>query len=319
MPGPNDPNDQSYAKRGWQFVDGQWFPPDFEGGGFGGQKADRDRNQGGRPTNSGVASDRRPGGSGTDWGGYNPPQSNYHGARAPAPGPVKTSLPPLASNAQPNVKPKTSYEDQARALQQSMIDQLHGIENGTVQTGAQKLLAQQYQNARNAQASTGANVRNQGAGSVAQQTALGQQDLNAGQVGDTQIARITESNRAREMISQLYGSMNGQDSDLAGQLASIQNANNLLTGKEDMSLFGDNLRRVLNQNTIARDRASTNLGLDLDKQAVGAEANRKLAEGGAASLEMLLKMYDDGDEEKHGTAPLGVAGNDKSAIDAAYG
>lgn len=286
MPGRFDANDQSYAKKGWTFVNGAWQSPELDGQSNASTHADSNRNHKAEEQHLGAWNKAT-----QSFGGLNAEGSGMgvgtpgHNATNPA---VNNSY---GGTQNTNISAPTGYQDQARALQQSLLDQLHGVASGSVDTAAEKMLRQQYGNAMANNSGQSTNVRNADAAAVARSTRNTNSQLQGQQVGDAHSLQMQQAAQANAMMAQLYGQMNGQQGDYAALQGMQGNVNDLLNNTRGMNGFGNSMNQSIGNRQFATDQANTQLGIYGNTTAMNNANNSTMLQGGAAGLGALAQMY----------------------------
>ena len=119
--------------------------------------------------------------------------------------------------------PSYSYasgnQDQARAQQMQVIQDLQRQAAGDPNSLAQQQLSQGYGAAQAQQSSLGSTMRGQSAGAAARSTMAGQQGIQRGYAGDQQMLQAQEQQAAQAMLAQLLAQQQGQDITQATDMA----------------------------------------------------------------------------------------------------
>ncbi len=178
----------------------------------------------------------------------------------------------------PAIGAQTALQDQVRAKQQALIDQLHGIATGAIKSPAMQAFEQQVTAAQSANMGVSGSLRDVGPGGQAQ---IAQQ--NAGKIqgrGIEQgaILQAQQKQAAEQALAQLYQDQRQGDLGQAGINANAQLGNQSLDDLLGMNTDARNLNTSV-QNTNRRFNSASNLlgisnsGLDNgDKLAMGVGA-----------------------------------------------
>jgi hypothetical protein len=176
-----------------------------------------------------------------------------------------------------NIFAPSTYQDQARARQQALIDQLHGIASGSIKSPAQQLFEQQVGQAQNQAVGTAASLRDVGPG--------GQQQI-AGQNQGTQLQ--TEQRAAAEQaLAGLYGQQRQGDLGLAQTQAEGLLGNNALNDNYNSAAIARLLGIDLADTDRQQSRARADLGFDVDQQAQQARLLQGLAGAGGTAFDYI--------------------------------
>lgn len=182
-----------------------------------------------------------------------------------------------------------NYQAQARARQQALIDQLHGIATGQLKSPAQDIYEQQVQQAQNQNTSQSSDLRDVGAGG---QMHIAQQNANTmslqGMAGGARL-QAQQQQQAESALAQLYEHQ--RQGDLAGARIGAEGTlgNNNLNDSRNTSaidrLLGVNIADTNRQGEFAR----ADLGYDTEQQAQNGQTGRMVAEGAGTLFDYLGK------------------------------
>lgn len=111
----------------------------------------------------------------------------------------------------PGVDFQTGNQDQARLRQQQVIQDLQRAALGDPNSRAQQGLRDAYGSATSQQSSLGSTMRGQSAGAAQRSIAAGQQGIQRGFAGDSQMLQIQEQQAAQQMLAQLLAQQQAQD------------------------------------------------------------------------------------------------------------
>lgn len=122
----------------------------------------------------------------------------------------------------PGVDFQTANQDQARTRQQQVIQDLQRAAMGDPNSRAQQGLRDAYGSATSQQSSLGSTMRGQSAGAAQRSIAAGQQGIQRGYAGDSQMLQLQEQQAAQAMLAQLLSQQQGQDITQAQGMANAQ-------------------------------------------------------------------------------------------------
>lgn len=189
----------------------------------------------------------------------------------------------------PGIFAPTSFQDAARAQQQALIDQLHGIASGKTYTPADIALLNSYNTAKAGAGSVTGNFRDVGAGAAARVASNQSAQLGNQQQVDAGVLKAQEQNQANALLAQLYNQQRGQDLQQAGQNANAQLGNSGLDDQANMAntllQMGIDVRNTNQANSYARAL------LGLDQQGAAIDANK--VQSGVNSAATLLGYLKD--------------------------
>lgn len=205
------------------------------------------------------------------WGGASP----SGGAAAPTPdywsqfylnGPASVQMPQF----------QTANQDQARAQQQQVIQDLQRQAMGDPNSRAQQQLRQGYGAAQAQQASLGSTMRGQSAGAAMRGVQAGQQGIQRGLAGDQQMLQLQEQQAAQQMLAQLLAQQQGQDITQAQGTANAALGAQSLDEAMRQFYAQQGSRYNVEQGQIQGERGRAQLGFDLE----GADITNRLIRQG---------------------------------------
>ncbi len=161
---------------------------------------------------------------------------------------------------------QTSNQDQARAQQQQVIQDLQRQAMGDPNSRAQQQLQQGYGQAQAQQASLGSTMRGQSAGASMRGIQAGQQGIQRGLAGDQQMLQLQEQQAAQQMLAQLLAQQQGQDISQAQGTASTTLGGNEMNQAMQQFYSQQGLNAGLNREQTDWERVLAQYGFDLENQ-----------------------------------------------------
>jgi hypothetical protein len=161
----------------------------------------------------------------------------------------------------------STYQDQARARQQELIDQLHGVASGQTTTQAQQLFQQQVQQAQNNALSAASDLRDVGPGGQAQ---IARQNQDRIAMKGTQSAAMLKEQQQRaamDALTKLYEAQRNGDLNQADIDASNTLGNRALDDLLGTNTAGNRYNMALGETGIANAYTDANLGYGLEDSA----------------------------------------------------
>lgn len=171
---------------------------------------------------------------------------------------------------------QTANQDQARAQQQQVIQDLQRQAMGDPNSRAQQQLQQGYGQAQAQQASLGSTMRGQSAGASMRGIQAGQQDIQRGLAGDQQMLQLQEQQAAQQMLAQLLAQQQGQDITQAQGMANTALGAQSLDEAMRQFYAQQGSRYNVEQGQIQGERGRAQLGFDLE----GADITNRLIRQG---------------------------------------
>ena len=171
-------------------------------------------------------------------------------------------------------------QDQARILQQQVMQQLQAQAAGTYDTRAQQELAQQNRLAQQGQYAIASSQR----GALGRQAAQGAGQVQAALPGQSELLKLQEQQAAQAMLAQMYAQQHAQDLAQAEAMAQSNLQGQALNDAMQQFYAGQGgdmaMADLANRNNYARAM----LGLDLEAQDFRNEMNKSWAKSGAEGL-----------------------------------
>lgn len=161
---------------------------------------------------------------------------------------------------------QTANQDQARAQQQQVIQDLQRQAMGDPNSRAQQQLRQGYGAAQAQQASLGSTMRGQSAGAAMRGVQAGQQGIQRGLAGDQQMLQLQEQQAAQQMLAQLLAQQQGQDISQAQGTANAALGGNEMNQAIQQFYSQQGLNAGLNREQTNWDRIVAQYGFDLESQ-----------------------------------------------------
>lgn len=190
----------------------------------------------------------------------------------------------------PGVAFQTGNQDQARARQQQVIQDLQRAAMGDPNSRAQQGLRDAYGSATSQQSSLGSTMRGQSAGAAQRSIASGQQGIQRGFAGDSQMLQLQEQQAAQAMLAQLLAQQQGQDITQAQGLAQGQLGSQGLDDARRQFYMQGGIQGSLSESQLAQDRARAQLGFDLEGQDIANAYNRRFMGAAQTAAGTLASM-----------------------------
>ena len=163
---------------------------------------------------------------------------------------------------------QTANQDQSRAYQQQVIQDLQRQAAGDPNSLAQQQLQQGYGAARSQQSSLGSTMRGQSAGAAMRGVQAGQSGIQRGLAGDQQMLQLQEQQAAQQMLAQLLAQQQGQDITQAQGMAGAQLGAQGLNNAMSQFYAQQGLNAGLNREQTDWDRVLAQYGFDLENAGV---------------------------------------------------
>lgn len=186
---------------------------------------------------------------------------------------------------------QTANQDQARAQQQQVIQDLQRQATGDPNSRAQQQLRQGYGAAQAQQASLGSTMRGQSAGAAMRGVQAGQQGIQRGLAGDQQMLQLQEQQAAQQMLAQMLAQQQGQDiAQAQGMAQGALGAQGLNDAMQQFYMQGG-IQAALGANQFSQDQARAQLGFDLESQNLRDQFNQGLVGMGQGAAGTALSMW----------------------------
>ncbi len=198
-------------------------------------------------------------------GGLNPAGYGSGGGVQPTGDPAEGTpnpnyVPFLGGGNRANVAAGSTFQDQARARQQALIDQLHGIATGRIKSPAMEQFEQQVQQAQNQSQGTSASLRDVGPGGQMQLAQQNQGNIQAQGIQNGAILQTQQQQQAEQALASLYEQQRNGDLGQADVNAQGTLGNNALNDMYGMNQFGLQYGIDTRNTQQAQDLARAKLG-----------------------------------------------------------
>lgn len=200
----------------------------------------------------------------------------------------------------------SQYQDQSRAAQDALIQQLHAAAQGSMDTAAQQQLRQNVHTAQGQVAGAAAargNFGGAGAGMRYARQAQGQ----IGAQGDmaAQVLKLQEQQAAQALLAQMYQQQQGQDVTQANDLAQTALRSQGLMDQYYQGLGSLAQQGAVGQQQFNIDSALAQLGLNAQAgQIAQGWMNAGMGAAGGAAGTLMNMPWDTGSRSGYSTPPM---------------
>jgi len=201
---------------------------------------------------------------------------------------------------------QTANQDQSRAYQQQVIQDLQRQAAGDPNSLAQQQLQQGYGAARSQQSSLGSTMRGQSAGAAMRGVQAGQSGIQRGLAGDQQMLQLQEQQAAQQMLAQLLAQQQGQDISQAQGMAGAQLGAQGLNQAMQQFYTGGYIDQLLGNYQWQADKGRAELGFDLEAQNLLDQQRRAAAAAAAAGAGTLNAAFGGGSNNGSGNYYTGL-------------
>lgn len=224
--------------------------------------------------------------------------------RAPGSGPVAPAANPFAAINRPGIAANYDFQAQARARQQALIDQLHGIASGKIKSPAMEQFEQQVVQAQNQSMGNASRLRDVGPGGQAQIAARNAEAIQGQGIQSAALLQTQQQAAAEQQLARLYeqqraGDLSEADSRSRGILGN-RGLDDSLNQQEFGRMYGlevDSARR-------SADRARADLGFDVDQQAQNRSTANAAVQGAGTAFGYMSNAMGNGGGANQGTDSL---------------
>ena len=199
----------------------------------------------------------------------------------------------------------TTNQNQARAQQTRVIQDLQAQASGKLTQPLRDQLQQGYSQSQAQQSSLGSTMRGQSAGAAQRGISAGQEGIQRGFAGDAQMLELQQQQAAQAMLAQLLQQQQGQDIGQAQAMASGQLQGDALNQAMQEFYANSGLGFDTERGQIAHERNLAVLGIDTANR----DINKNLLKTGGQALATGAATYANTNKKKTSS---------QDEIDAAY-
>lgn len=208
-------------------------------------------------------------------------------ARGQAAGPWDAFFANGVNSTRPGVGFDTTNQDQSRAWQQQVMQDLQRQAAGDPNSRAQQQLSQGYADARAGQSALGSTMRGTGGAAGLRHGVMGAGSLQRGYAGDQQMLMAQEQQSAQAALAQMLAQQRQQDAGQAQAMAGNAMGNQRLDDALQQYYTQGTIGRALAGHQYGADLSRAQLGFDLDARSVAEQQRRDAAQAAGTAFSVL--------------------------------